>query len=261
MIFAAGFAEGGAERLAAQAEVARVAAENGMVIEGPNCLGLTNYVAGVPLTFVEAPAQRLGDRPGVGIVSQSGAMAVVLGTTLMGRDLGISISVSTGNEAASGVEDYLAHLIDEPNTRVIGMIVEQFRDPARFLDLAARAHVAGKRIVLLHPGTSGAARESAATHTGAMAGDWQLMKTKVTRAGSILVESLEERGDVLDIALRARPVRAGHRAADRIGCIQGADARPRRTHRPRPARDHRRNRSDDARRYPRFPSRYRTRWT
>jgi acyl-CoA synthetase (NDP forming) len=92
---------------------------------------------------------------------------------------------------------------------VIGMIVEQFRSPARFLQLAAAARATGKAIVLLHPGTSSAARESAATHTGAMAGDWQLMKAKVTRAGVILVDSLEELGDVLDIALRARPVRAG----------------------------------------------------
>jgi acyl-CoA synthetase (NDP forming) len=209
VIFAAGFAEGGEEGLAAQAEVARIAAESGMVVEGPNCLGMTNYVAGVPLTFVEVPALRLEGKPGIGIVSQSGAMAVVLGTTLMAKDLGISLSISTGNEAASGVEDYVAHLIDEPNTQVIGMIVEQFRSPKRFLGLAAKAREAGKAIVLLHPGTSSAARESAATHTGAMAGDWQLMKTKVTRAGVILVESLEELGDVLDIALRAKPVRAG----------------------------------------------------
>lgn len=209
VIFAAGFAEGGEEGLAAQAEVAAIAAETGMVIEGPNCLGMTNYVAGVPLTFVETPALRLDGRPGIGIVSQSGAMAVVLGTTLMAKDLGISISVSTGNEAASGVEDYVEHLIADANTQVIGMIVEQFRKPARFLALAAKARAAGKAIVLLHPGTSSAARESAATHTGAMAGDWQLMKTKVERAGVILVDSLEELGDVLDIVLTAKPVGVG----------------------------------------------------
>jgi acyl-CoA synthetase (NDP forming) len=209
VIFAAGFAEGGEEGLAAQAEVARIAAESGMVVEGPNCLGMTNYVAGVPLTFVGTPPLKLDGKPGVGIVSQSGAMAVVLGTTLMSKDLGISISVSTGNEAATGVEDYVEHLIDAPHTRVIGMIVEQFRQPARFLQLAAKARSAGKPIVLLHPGTSSAARESAATHTGAMAGDWQLMKTKVERAGVVLVESLEELGDVLDIAFRAKPVRRG----------------------------------------------------
>ncbi len=203
VIFSAGFAEGGEEGIAAQREIARIAAESGMVIEGPNCLGFTNYVDGVALTFVETPRIRLGDKPGVAIVSQSGAMAVVLGTTLMSKDLGISISVSTGNEAASGVEDYVEYLVDQPHTQVIAMIVEQFRQPKRFLAAAARARQLGKKIVLLHPGKSSAARESAATHTGAMAGDWQVMKTLVTQAGVMLVDSLEELGDVVDLAVRS----------------------------------------------------------
>ncbi|MCT8003941.1 CoA-binding protein [Sphingomonas sanguinis] len=209
IVFSAGFAEGGEAGLAAQAEVARIAAESGMIVEGPNCLGMVNYAAGVPLTFVEAPVLDLTGKQGVGIVSQSGAMAVVLGTTLMAKGLGITVSVSTGNEAASGVEDYVGHLIDDPATHAIAMIVEQFRKPARFLALAERAQAAGKRIVLLHPGTSSAARDSAATHTGAMAGDWHLMRTKVERTGIVLVDSLEALGDVIDIAVRARPVRAG----------------------------------------------------
>jgi acyl-CoA synthetase (NDP forming) len=209
VIFSAGFAEGGEEGLAAQRDVARIAAESGMVVEGPNCLGMTNYIDGIPLTFVQTPPERLNGRPGIGIVSQSGAMAVVLGTTLMSKELGISISVSTGNEAASGVEDYVEYLLDDPDTRVIAMIVEQFRKPARFLALADRARAAGKLIVLLHPGRSSAARDSAATHTGAMAGDYQVMRTKVERAGVVLVDSLEELGDVVDLAIRCGPMPAG----------------------------------------------------
>jgi len=209
IIFSAGFAEGGEEGLAAQAEVARIAHEHGMVVEGPNCLGMVNYRAGVPLTFVETPVLDLTGKPAVGIVSQSGAMAVVLGATLMSKGLGITVSVSTGNEAASGVEDYVEYLIDDPETPAIAMIVEQFRKPARFLALAQKARAAGKHIVLLHPGTSSAARESAATHTGAMAGDWQLMKAKVERAGVVLVDSLEALGDVAELAVRAKPVRRG----------------------------------------------------
>lgn len=209
IIFSAGFAEGGEEGLAAQAEVARIAHEHGMVVEGPNCLGMVNYAAGVPLTFVETPVLDLTGKPAVGIVSQSGAMAVVLGATLMSKGLGITVSVSTGNEAASGVEDYVEYLIDDPATPAIAMIVEQFRKPARFLTLAEKARAAGKHIVLLHPGTSSAARESAATHTGAMAGDWQLMKAKVERAGVVLVDSLEALGDVTELAVRAKPVRRG----------------------------------------------------
>jgi acyl-CoA synthetase (NDP forming) len=202
VIFSAGFAEGGEAGMKDQRELAAIAAASGMVVLGPNCLGFVNQVHGVALTFVETPAVPLGDQPGVGIVSQSGAMAAVLGVMLGSRALGVSYSISTGNEAVTGVEDYLEFLIDDPRTRVIGMIVEQFRQPRRFLQIAARARQAGKQIVLLHPGRSSAARESAATHTGALAGDHALMTVKVRRQGVVLAESLEELGDIIEIAAR-----------------------------------------------------------
>ena len=202
VIFSAGFAEGGEEGLAEQREIGRIADETGMVVEGPNCLGMTNFVDRVPLTFVETNAVPLGERAGIGIVSQSGAMACVLGTTLASRDLGLSFSVSTGNEAATGVEDYVEYLLDDPATQVIAMIVEQFRKPQRFLAAVRRARMLGKTIVLLHPGKSSAARESAATHTGAMAGDYAVMRVKVERAGVVFAETLEELGDIAEIALR-----------------------------------------------------------
>ena len=202
IIFSAGFAEGGESGVAEQRELSRIAQATGMVIEGPNCLGLVNYVDGIALTFVETPATALGSRPGIGIISQSGAMAAVVGVTLTAKTLGISYSVSTGNEAASGVEDFVEYLIEDPNTRVIGLIVEQFRQPRRFLDLARRALSVDKAIVLLHPGRSRAARESAATHTGAMAGDYLVMRTQVEHQGVMVAENLEEFADVLELTLR-----------------------------------------------------------
>lgn len=202
VIFSAGFAEGGEEGKAQQAEIGRIAAEHGMVIEGPNCLGFVNHVAGIPLTFVETETLAPDGRRALGIVSQSGAMAAVLSTTFQARDLPVSYSISTGNEAGSGVEDYVDWLVDDDATHVITMIVEQFRKPRRFLAAARRAREAGKPIVLLHPGTSSAARESAATHTGAMAGDYKLMRRKVEREGVIFAETLEELGDISEILIR-----------------------------------------------------------
>ncbi|HQS97464.1 MAG TPA: acetate--CoA ligase family protein, partial [Novosphingobium sp.] len=148
----------------------------------------------------------------IGIVSQSGAMAAVLGTMLLARDAGVSYSVSTGNEAASGVEDYVDWLVDQDDTHVIAMIVEQFRKPQAFLAAARRAKAAGKPVVLLHPGKSSAARESAATHTGAMAGDYKLMRAMVARAGVIFAETLEELGDIAEIAVRCPALPSGKTA-------------------------------------------------
>ncbi len=202
IIFSAGFAEGGASGRREQDQIAEVAQRFGMLIVGPNCLGAVNFVDGIALTFVETAAKLLQQDEGIGLISQSGAMAAVLSVNLTSRRLGISYSISTGNEAVSGVEDYLAYLLDDPHTRVLGLIVEQFRQPQRFLELAHRAHALGKPLVLLHPGRSAPARQAAATHTGAMAGDHQVMQCLVRRAGVVLVDSLEALGDVLELALR-----------------------------------------------------------
>ena len=203
IIFSAGFAESGDAGQAEQEEMARIAQESGMILQGPNCLGMVNYVENIALTFVVTPAVQLAkDQQGIAIVSQSGAMAAVLIVSLSARKLGISFSVSTGNEAASGVEDYVEYMIDDPNTRVITMIVEQFRSPKRFLALVELASAAGKQIVLLHPGSSSAARDSAATHTGAMAGDYQVMLTKVKHAGVVVVDTLEQLVDVTELLMR-----------------------------------------------------------
>jgi len=210
IIYAAGFAEAGAPGEELQAELARIARAHGMALAGPNCLGHINFVDGIPLTFSAcAPAPPAGRRA-IGIVSQSGAMASVLRAALHARDVAISFSISTGNEAANGAEDFLDYLVDEASTHVLLMLAEQIRHPPRFLALARRAHAAGKPIVLLHPGRSAAARASAQTHTGAMSGDHAVMRTQVAHAGVALVDTLEELIDLGELMVRwPSPPRGG----------------------------------------------------
>lgn len=202
IIFSAGFAEIDEAGKDKQQQIARLAADHGMVIEGPNCLGMVNFVDSIPLTFVTVPVPILDEQEGVAIISQSGAMAAVLGVSLRAHGLGISYLVSTGNEAASSVEDYLEYLIDNERAPVFVMIVELFRQPKKFLRLAMSARAHGKHIVLLHPGRSSAARAAAATHTGALVGEYQVMRTCVEHAGVIFVETVEELLDVTDILMR-----------------------------------------------------------
>lgn len=203
IIFAAGFAEMGPEGRAAQDEIAAIASASGMVIEGPNCLGMLNYVDGAPLTF-SATDPRPPAAPGVSLVSQSGAMAATIRAALHGRTIDVAFSVSTGNEAASGVEDYIDYLLDDPMTRALALVVEHFRDAPRFLALATRARAMGKPLLLLHPGKSSAARQAAETHTGAMAGDHVVMRTVVEGAGVLVVDTLEELIDCAELVVRCK---------------------------------------------------------
>ncbi|MEN3746628.1 acetate--CoA ligase family protein [Sphingomonas sp. HF-S3] len=209
VIYSAGFAEDGPQGKADQEEIARIAAESGMVIEGPNCLGHVNFRDRVSLTFIDMPDATAEGSRRVGIVSQSGAMAAVLATTMIHRAVPLDCYISTGNEASTGIEDYLAHLVARPGVAVIALIAEHIRSPSRFLAAARAARAAGKQIVLLHPGRSAAGAASAATHTGAMAGEHAVMSVHVRHAGVVLVDTLEELGDVVEILVRCPDLGSG----------------------------------------------------
>ena len=202
IVFSAGFAEGGEAGLAAQQELASIARDHDMILEGPNCLGMVNYVDNIPLTFVVTPPQPKTDAAGAAIISQSGALAAVIAVNMRRHAIPLTYSISTGNEASRGIEDFVEYLIGDKATRVLALIVEQFRQPKRFLELARKARAAGQFVVLLHLGSSNAAQVSAATHTGAIAGDYAVMHTLVTDAGVIHVKSMEELVDASQILAR-----------------------------------------------------------
>lgn len=89
IVFGAGFAESGPAGKAAQVDLAKIATDSGMALEGPNCLGMINYVDGVSLTFgVSQPKPVRG--PGLAILSQSGALATVLRAALHARDVDVT---------------------------------------------------------------------------------------------------------------------------------------------------------------------------
>lgn len=208
IVLAGGFAEIGENGKRAQQEIAAIAHRFGVALQGPNCLGMINYVDGVPLIFGVAPFAALGDRKGVAVVSQSGAMASAVRVALQARGIGLSYSVSTGNEAVLSAEDFLEEFIADPHTQVIAMLMEQIRRPAKFLDLAVSARKAGKFIVLHHLGRSAAGREAAKTHTGALSGDYAVMAAQVVARGVCLVDSLESLIDVPELLIRSKNARS-----------------------------------------------------
>ena len=209
LVFASGFAEMDEAGRADQDEMARIANEAKLALCGPNCIGLVNLTDRVALTFepLSLPAQVRGR--GIGVVTQSGAMCSTLRLALLAKGLKLSIVVSTGNEAQLTTEHFLKFLIDDDSTEVIVLFMEQVRDPALFLALAARARERKKPIVLMHPGRSARAQESARTHTGAMVGNHAVMTALVAHEAVVLVETLEELLDTAEILARftAPPVK------------------------------------------------------
>ncbi|HEY5350321.1 MAG TPA: hypothetical protein VIJ64_11325, partial [Candidatus Lustribacter sp.] len=138
------------------------------------------------------------------------------------RGLPVAYAISTGNEVDRTTEDFLAYVLDDGRRGPIALFVEQIRRPRYFLELARLARERQRPIVLLHPGRSSAARESARSHTGALAGDYALMKTLVEAEAVTVVETLDEFADVCAILTRfPEPNGAGVAVLTDSGAFKG----------------------------------------
>ncbi|PTX00180.1 acetate--CoA ligase family protein [Pararhodobacter aggregans] len=202
VIFTSGFAEASDDGRRAQEELAQLCSDAGVALLGPNCMGYTNFVAGVPMTFEPVARHDVGDGARVAIIAQSGATAANIRFALQARSVAISHVVATGNEALLSAEDFIDHALDDAKIAVIAVYVEQLRDPARFLTLAARARGLGKPIVMLHPGSSERGRKAAESHTGALAGDHALMLAAARAEAVVCVPTLDEMFDTCAILAR-----------------------------------------------------------
>jgi len=222
IVYAAGFAEVDEAGVRDQATLAQIAGDAGMAINGPNCIGFANYVDGVALSFERIEPQDLRNRPALGIVAQSGATVTSLRSATLAKGTAVSYAISTGNEASLGIEEFLAYLIVDAATRVVAIFAEQIRRPALFLALAAAARRNGKALVMMHPGRSARARESARSHTGALAGNYAVMRTLVRHAAVVLVETIEELIDTATLLVSCpTPPTAGAAIITNSGAFKG----------------------------------------
>ena len=222
IVFASGFAEMGDAGRASQEKLAAAARAANVAMLGPNCIGLCSFGVGAALTFefnVERPPASAA--PKIGMAAQSGAMAAIMRMAFLAKGLGVTFYISTGNEADLTAEDFLGALIDDEETKVAALFVEQIRKPALFLDLARRARAAAKPIVVMHPGRSQRARTSANSHTGALAGDHAVTVALLRHAGVTAVDTLEELVDTTEVLARCKPTTKGPGIITNSGAVKG----------------------------------------
>jgi len=200
MVFAAGFAEVGDH--ATQDTVTTSARAAGLAVVGPNCLGVTNNVDGMMLHMLFAREARRGVEDGVAFVGQSGGLLGHFQRATDGRGIPLSYVISTGNEAGLESTDFLEFLVDDRSTRVIAFYCEEIRRPQEFLAACRRARAAGKPVVLMQAGRSAKARKAAQSHTGALIGDFAMIRTQVEDAGAVVVSTMDEMMDLVEILQR-----------------------------------------------------------
>jgi acetate---CoA ligase (ADP-forming) len=194
VIYDGGFAEQGEDGRRLQHRIAAICREAGIVLCGPNCMGVLN-----PHHPSTSYLQELRDATGlagnVAIISQSGSVCVSLLTDI--RRFGFAHVISSGNEAVVTAADYLDYLTADPNTAVIGAFIETVREPLRFAAALARATAAGKPVVVLKVGQLPRTWQAITTHTGGEAGDAAATSAMLRAQGAIEVADLVELTEVL----------------------------------------------------------------
>lgn len=187
VVLAVGFGESGTEGNALQAALVDAARETGIRVVGPNTSGLLNLRAGANLIGAR------GVRPGrIALLVQSGNMALTLMTEATETTWdGISICAGLGNEADLTFGEALDYLGAHPDTEAVIVYVEGFADVRGFLDVASRV-TRDKPVVVIKSGRSERGAASALSHTGALAGPYELLKAGLAQAGAVEVRRTDE---------------------------------------------------------------------
>ena len=208
-VVTAGFGETGRSGAEVEAELLRVARRQGMRIVGPNCLGVLNTDPEIRMNATFAALDPLPG--GLALVSQSGAVGVVLAEQARVAGLGLSSFVSVGNKLDVSSNDLLCYFERDERTSVIALYLESLGNPRKFARIARRVGET-KPIVALKAGRTPAGARGARSHTAAAATPEVVVSALLQSAGVIKVDRLEELLDVSALLL-ATPLPAGRRVA------------------------------------------------
>jgi acetyl coenzyme A synthetase (ADP forming)-like protein len=187
IIISSGFRESGKSGEELEHQMLTVARHYNIRIMGPNCLGLMLPHQGINTTF-----DPISPKPGkIAFISQSGAIISTIVDWSLPEEIGFSAVISIGNQADLSFEDFLVYAGDDPHTRAIILYIEEIRNGKRFMEIARRI-TAKKPIVAIKSGSSRIGRMTAASHTGSLAGSFEVYLAAFWESGIIPVRSMRE---------------------------------------------------------------------
>jgi acyl-CoA synthetase (NDP forming) len=192
IVFSSGFeeVEGGQENARQLAEAAR---KHGVTVVGPNCNGFWSVRQRAIMTFSGAALniEKINHAP-VAVLSQSGALAGAIASSLNTGGMGLSYIVSVGNETCVDVLDAASAIIEQDDVRVVLLYLEGLGNAGRILEIAQRARERGVQLVALKTGRSAVGLDATASHTGKIASSHAVYASVFKQAGVIEVNSIAE---------------------------------------------------------------------
>lgn len=209
VVLSAGFADVGAKGALLQQRLKERAAQAGIRIVGPNCLGITALGPAGMLAATFAPGIPLPGR--VGVLSQSGGLGIALLEHTRQAGIGLSSFVSVGNKADVSGNDLLCWWDEDPMTDIAVLYLESFGNPRKFARFAR--HVSGRKpVVAIKSGNTPVGARAARSHTAAAATPARSVAALFRQAGVINVSHVGELIDVVTM-LSTQPLPDGPRLA------------------------------------------------
>ena len=204
VVMSSGFAESGEIGRQRQSELRAFLQKTGMLLCGPNCLGIINVRERVTGYHSTSPKHLVaGD---VAVVAQSGTVVVAL---VRGDvSIGFSYIVSSGNEVGVTSADYLQYFIDDPGSRILCAFLEGINDPVQFVATAENALKARKPIILVRVGRTELGRTTSAAHTASLAGSYEVQSALFRQKGIVHCSDLDEWMQAIEMFRFARPPNA-----------------------------------------------------
>ena len=211
-MYTSGFAESGEEGVQLQQEIHKMAEEAGVLIIGPNCMGVFNPTVGMRF----GAGQQVEQIGPVAIISQSGAHASSMTQGIQSSGMGVQATISFGNAILLDSPDLLEYFAQHPSVSVICAYIEGPKNGKRFFE-ALREAGKKKPVVVWKGGQTEAGQRTAASHTASLAGSTEVWYAMVRQAGAIRADYLEEVIDVAKALTFLTPT-----TGDRMGIIGGS---------------------------------------
>jgi len=190
VISSEGFAETGGAGRRLQQEIRDILRATGMRGFGPNTMGIVNTATG--LTTGSFSTKRMLTPGSIGFISQTGVFVGALLRYLSSFEgLQISKVLGLGNKVDVDESDALSYLMDDEQTRIVGMYVEDIRDGRRFLEVAGEA-VKRKPVLMIKGGRTPEGTKASASHTASLAMDDAVLEGALRQAGVLRVGSIDE---------------------------------------------------------------------
>ncbi|MEM4025248.1 MAG: acetate--CoA ligase family protein, partial [Metallosphaera sp.] len=200
IVITSGFREVGEDGERLEKELVEVAHKHGIRFLGPNTMGLLTPDYNGTFAFADV---RRGE---IALVVQSGGIGAYMLNWAQRSRTGISFLVSLGNQSDVREYEIIDYLSRDPETKAIFVYIEGISDGEKFLQTMPDA-TSRKPVIFIKGGATAQSAEAVKTHTGSLAGSYEIFKAAIRTVGGIFVENLRDFLDLSKLVNSSEPIR------------------------------------------------------